>query len=72
MVVTTKSGSKYTFSVTDNKLYFSKGIQEGVVSSINGLEVGKELELHFYPLDHCYNQSDELKYARSTEIISIE
>lgn len=72
MVVTTKNGSKYIFTVKDNKVYFLKGIQEGVVSSINGLEVGKELELHFYPLDQCYNQSDELKYARSTEIISIE
>lgn len=72
-VVKTKSGSEYHFTVKDNKMFFTKNfLNEGVVSSINGLEVGKNLEIRFYSLTHQYEQSDELSYARSDEIVSIE
>lgn len=72
-VVKTKSGSEYHFTVKDNKMFFTKNfLNEGVVSSINGLEVGKNLEIRFYPLNNQYEQSDELSYARSAEIVSIE
>lgn len=72
-VVKTKSGSEYHFTVKDNKMFFTKNfLNEGVVSSINGLEVGKMLEIRFYPLNNQYEQSDMLAYSRSTEIISIE
>ena len=73
MEVTTRSGSKYLFTVRDNKVYFMKGIHEGVVVSLNGLKVGNRLEIEFYPLSfQTYKQSKELLKIRTTEIIRIQ
>ena len=59
--------------MTSPALHFVKGLEEGIVSSISGLEVGNNLRISFYPLDHqTYKQSDALSYAQSTRIVSIE
>ena len=73
MVITTASGSKYTFTVKDNEIHFLNGLKEGVVSSLSGLEVGSNLEIHFLGLNpQTYEKSEELSYIRTTPIVSIE
>lgn len=48
MVVKTASGSQYIFADKNNKTYFMKGLMEGIVVSLEGLQVGSRLTINFH------------------------
>ena len=72
MIITTRSGSKYVFTVKDNRLFFLNGCHEGVVISLSGLEEGQRLRIEYRSLNAMtYKESEEISFIQTTPIQSI-
>ncbi len=71
MLIKTISGSNYFFEVNNGSLWFSKGLTEGKVVAIKGLEIGEKLEITFHQFNIYGELENSISIIRSTEIVSI-
>lgn len=71
MIVKTNSGSTYFFEVKNGSLRFSKGLTEGIITSIKGLEIGSSMEIIYRKVGLYGGVEKSLSIIRTTEIISI-
>lgn len=72
MIITTKNGKHYLFTIHDNSIRFQMGAREVIVTEFINIAIGKPLELRGFKCDMYYNVSDDFYYYRSsTPIVSI-
>lgn len=73
MIVTTKNGKKYLFTIFNNSIRFQIGVQEMVVTDFKDFTVGQKLCVKGYMFDMYGRTSQEpCLYRSSTPIVSIK
>jgi hypothetical protein len=71
MTIKTASGSTYSILVKNGKVYFQKGLTEGVVVALDGLKIGESLTIKYHPLNIHSQEQKSVAMIHTTKITSI-
>ena len=72
MIIETKSGSKYIFTVRGDKIYLLNGSREYLVSGIPAITIGKPMEFTAYALNMYCKPTSVGTYFKSTPVASVK